>query len=436
MATDLSSAGFGQGTAVTRGWTNATGYDAAGFDGNGVVTGQLPYLRTDGTDVLAALGCGQAEYFDGFSFGGESYAPRHMSKTRSITTRPPRSLPWSRRRDRSSCSTTFTRASPTYQKGQIKTITDANGNVTTVTSRTSDGKPQEIQRTSTVGGTTTTETFLYAYIASGTNAGKVESVTLQRHVGSGSPTVIRKSEYSYYTGTESAGSDHGTAGDLKLAVIKDGSNQILDQRDYRYRKEVTSSGFAGSLKYAVTGDSYERLKAADSTPEDAPDTLVASMADDYLEFDTLKSVTKHVVQGTGCTACAGGLGESNLAYSTSPFADGYNSWQTKTVETRADGNTLTIYTNFAGQPILEVFKDTTSKSEWLTFHKYDSAGPLVLVAYPSAVSGYDETKADLLNNQSRQLPVPAQFAGADRDDQLTTPRPRRPRRRRAASTAT
>src|SRR5688500_7023725 len=36
----------------------------------------------------------------------------------------------------------------------------------------------------------------------------------------------------------------------------------------------------------------------------------------------------------------------------------------------------------------------------MTFNKYDGDGRLVLTANPSAVSGYDDTKPDLLNNQS------------------------------------
>src|SRR5262249_56383702 len=56
--------------------------------------------------------------------------------------------------------------------------------------------------------------------------------------------------------------------------------------------------------------------------------------------------------------------------------------------------------NYLGMPILEVYTETATSTKWLTFHKYDSQGREILLAHPSAVSGYDETKADLLNNQS------------------------------------
>jgi RHS repeat-associated protein len=394
---DLYSGGFGQPTAVAREWTNGFGLDAAGYDGDGMVAAQLPYLRTDGTDVLAVTSCAAVEYFDG-SLGG--YAPRHLSQDSlthnsgagefTLTTSAGARLVFN----------DFGAMLPAEQQGQVKSVTDPNGNVTSITSRDSNGKPLDIQRTSTTGGTTTTESFLYAYVSGGVNDGKVESVTLRRQVGSGSWTTIRKVEYAYYTGTESAGQDHGTAGDLKTAVVKDSGGVVLDQQYFRYFKTSTSAGYAGALKYAFNGDSYERLKAADSTPEDATDSFVASFASEAFEYDAVRRIVKHTQQGTGCSACAGGLGESTFAYTTSTFADGYNSWRTKTVETRADGNTVTTFTNFAGQPVLEVYEDTAANLEFATFSKYDSVGRLVLRANPSAVSGYDETKADLLDNQS------------------------------------
>src|SRR5262249_58945485 len=78
-ATDLSSGGFGQPAAVAREWSNGFGFDAAAFDGGSVVSGQVPYLRTDGTRVQAAFGGTQTEFFDYNPLGG-TYAPRHMSK--------------------------------------------------------------------------------------------------------------------------------------------------------------------------------------------------------------------------------------------------------------------------------------------------------------------------------------------------------------------
>ena len=73
-------------------------------------------------------------------------------------------------------------------------------------------------------GVTTTESFLFAYVASGTNVGKLASVTQRRQVGAGSWVTVRTVEFTQY-GT---GSALGAAGDLKTAVVKDGSGVALD----------------------------------------------------------------------------------------------------------------------------------------------------------------------------------------------------------------
>jgi hypothetical protein len=69
---------------------------------------------------------------------------------------------------------------------------------------------------------------------------------------------------------------------------------------------------------------------------------------------------------------------------TSGFADGHNSWSRKTVETLPDGNQNIVFTNFAGQVMLSVFKDVTTSDEWITYHRYDADGRLILTANPSA----------------------------------------------------
>src|SRR5205823_3928008 len=74
------------------------------------------------------------------------------------------------------------------QRLQFESFIDPNGNQTNVTAHTSDGKVQEVQRRTTSGGTTTVESYLYSYIASGTNAGLMQSVILRRQVNGGAWT--------------------------------------------------------------------------------------------------------------------------------------------------------------------------------------------------------------------------------------------------------
>jgi hypothetical protein len=155
------------------------------------------------------------------------------------------------------------------------------------------------------------------------------------------------------------------------------------------------------LKYAFGPQSYARLVAAlGSNVDSLTDSQVSPYADQNYQYDTLQRVTQAVIQGTGCSACSGGLGTFAYAYTGSNFADGYNNWRHKVVESLPDNNQNIVYTNFGGQVMLRVFKDTTTGNQWITFYKYDNQGRLIWTASPSAVTGYDDTKADLLNNQS------------------------------------
>jgi hypothetical protein len=67
----------------------------------------------------------------------------------------------------------------------------------------------------------------------------------------------------------------------------------------------------------------------------------------------------------------------------------------KTVETLPDSSTNTVYTNFAGEMMLNVFQNSGQK--WETFYKYDGAGRVIMKANPSAVTGYNDAYADLLD---------------------------------------
>jgi hypothetical protein len=100
--------------------------------------------------------------------------------------------------------------------------------------------------------------------------------------------------------------------------------------------------------------------------------------------------------------CKGQHGTFTFAYTTSTFGNGYNTWLTKTTETLPDGNQNIVYTNYAGEVMLSVYFDVAGTgSKWDTFYKYDSSGRPILQAMPSAVTGYDDTKSDLLNFNSQ-----------------------------------
>src|SRR5205807_2089206 len=138
-----------------------------------------------------------------------------------------------------------------------------------------------------------------------------------------------------------------------------------------------------ALKYAFGDAAYDRMSTAlGGDPTTASDTQVASYADNYFEYDSFERVSKEIAPGAGASS-AGGLGTFNFSYTTSTNPVGFNSWQTKTVETLPDGNQEIVYTNAYAQPMLDVFHETSTGNEWATFNAYDAQGRLVLTALPS-----------------------------------------------------
>ena len=73
----------------------------------------------------------------------------------------------------------------------------------------------------------------------------------------------------------------------------------------------------------------------------------------------------------------------------------------ETIEDLPDGNRNIVFTNFAGEAILNVFvmmqgrQETTKR--WCNYYRYDDAGRLIMEALPSAVAGYDESDPRLVS---------------------------------------
>lgn len=181
-------------------------------------------------------------------------------------------------------------------------------------------------------------------------------------------------------------------GDLQLVETKDGSGNVTDTQYMRYYTSASATGYVGGLKYLAKGADYDRLKNTYSTPDSATDSQVGGYASGYFEYGPAQRVTKAVIQGDEGAVTQAGVGEHGYAYTTSSFADGYNNWRTKTVETLPDGNQNIVFSNFVGEPILKVFKNVTTSQEWLIYYQYDNQGRLILTAEPSAVDGYDELR--------------------------------------------
>jgi RHS repeat-associated protein len=395
--TDVESTGFGIHWGQSRSWTNMPGYWASGSNGSGNVDLQLPYLRQNaaGNEIIVITNGTDARYFDQ---NGSTYTPRmYLQETLTHDTANQQFVLTDTQGDVIRFWD-FTSTLPASQQGQFQSFTDPAGNVTAVVSRNAAGQPTEVHRSGNSGGIPTVESYLYAYYGSGPNTGQLAWVTLRRKINGGSYNTVRQALYTYYDGTQA----HGNLGDLMTAQIKDGNGNVLATDYYRYYTGE-AGGYVHGLKYVFNSHSYDRLTAAfPTTWSTATDAQVAPYADQYYEYDTTQRVTKQVLQANG-SSLAGGAGQGTFTftyYLPSTNANGYNSWHNKTLETLPDGSTQTVYTNYIGEVMLQVFHDAATGNNWETFQKFDNSGRLILTAYSSALTGYDETKADLLNNVS------------------------------------
>jgi RHS repeat-associated protein len=221
---------------------------------------------------------------------------------------------------------------------------------------------------------------------------------------------VRQTVYTYYTST----STYGLAGDLQLATVQDASGNPANTTYYRYYTANGGAGYSHGLKYVFHPPSYARLTAALGTNVDSlSDSSVAPYADQYFEYSGSKQVTKVTRAAAGGTTGSGnGLGTYTYSYTTSSNTLGYNSWQVKTVETLPDGNQNILYTNHYGETMLHVYYDVqASGKKWEWFTKFDSSGRVILTAEPSALTGYDDTKADLLNSVSNNYQYMSDSSG-------------------------
>jgi RHS repeat-associated protein len=391
----LSSGGFGATFGHMPTWTNqdtfATDreiYPQARQNGMGQMESELPWLLKDGQTVVAVTGATDARFFD---FDGANYQPRFFIQDTLTHDANNQEFILTDTQGNTFYFYDFSGPVSANRRGQLKRFTDPFGNRTSVAAQMAGGQIQEVQRTSTLGGSTVTESFLYDYTADGL----VARVTLQRQTDGGPETVVRRMEYTYYDDSD----PNGNAGDLKTATYKDGSGNVLDTTYYRYYKDDGPGRYRDGLKSVFTYESYARLVAAVGSPFTATDTQVNPYADTQYVYDSQHRVIQEVIQGAGSSTRSGGQGTYQYEYMTN-MNTGFNSWHYKTVETLPDGNQNVTYSNSSGEVMLKVFHEQSSGRNWETFYQYDDQGRIILMANPSALNGFDETKPDLLNKQA------------------------------------
>ena len=238
-----------------------------------------------------------------------------------------------------------------------------------------------------------TESFDYTFTDSnGDNTGVLQSVTLRRQAsGSTTWTDVRRVRYEYYA----SGDSHGSSDDLKLAAVQipNGSGGWTDDRVHYYRywnaaNSSTNAGFVHGLKYVFGPEAYKRLTVAVTNPSTATDAQAAPYADYYFEYDSSQRVIKEITDAGTQTYTFAFTTNSNASYT-----NGYNNWKTKTVETKPDGSTNTVYTNYIGQVLISDLQDAADNS-WIEHRRYDANGRLVLHATPAAIDDYDDSHYD------------------------------------------
>ncbi len=161
-------------------------------------------------------------------------------------------------------------------------------------------------------------------------------------------------------------------------------------------------GNTDGLEYVFRPDSYARLTAALGTSlSSLTDSQVAPYADNYFQYDSSHRVTEEIAAGAGSSDASNpGQGTFTYSYTASSNTPGMNSWAMKTTVGLPDGNSDIVYTNEAGEVMLFDYHDAGASSDADTFYEYDANGNVILEGSPSAVTGYNDTYADLLHSTS------------------------------------
>jgi hypothetical protein len=411
----LASSGFSLPWGQSPSFTNLLNFPIKNFNGNGIVDLQLPYVvqGTPGSNnqIIAISSGATARYFN---YVSGAYQPSFFDTDQlSYDSANNQFIVTTTTGDRLSFYD-FT-VTPTIKRGQFKQVIDEYGNYSTNSYDTTPtdanyGKITDVQLFSQAGSQI--DDYAYTYLASpDPNAGMLATVTLQR-----AGTPIRQVVYAYYVNTD----NNGNLADLKTAIVKDGSGNVLDTEYMRYWKTTGGSGYADGLKAYFDPASYARLVAAEGTSLDSlADSVVDPYAYRYFEYDpSSQYVTKAVVQGAGSsTSTTPGQGTYGYSFTYSSFSTDYNNWDTKVVETLPDnspGNLLSqkiTYTNGYGEVMLQVVQyqpNGQGLQQWETFYHYDSAGRVDRTVHQSAITtgsvgvyqGYNDTFADLMDQNT------------------------------------
>ncbi len=379
ITTDLSSDGFGVPWGHTRSYSNRLSNQDAGANGNSWFVAQLPQLAQPDSSTLCLVGIIQEALW--FDLVSGSWVARFFVQDTLVQDTTNHLLIYTDvHTGRVIKFFDFTTNHPAIQRGEFKSFTDPYGNETVATYGGDDRIASFVMQS---GGNSAG--YHYAFHTSGENASRFQYVTLKVNGND-----VRRAKYDYYVSTDT----NGTTGDLKRVTIqefKSNAWQDLSKSLYRYYLTGESNGFAHALKIVLGPQGYAKMESVGITPDLATFAQILPYSDNYFEYS---SSSKEVT--------AEKAGGAQLSYlfgrSTSAHSDGFNRWKTKTTETLTDGTQNIVYTNYATQPMLKVFK--AGSAEWYEYFKYDDAGRLVLKGSSAAVQSYSESDPGLVTLKS------------------------------------
>ncbi len=414
----LLSTGFGSAWDTSLNWTTTTVFTPSSMSGNGWSSGSGAFIENVGggdngaNPDIVVVGSAYSQLQFNYDTGtgqyrlatpgdsGENNVLTHNSTGGTYTMTDTSGNQY--------VFYDFSGGNAANVQGLIKQQVDAQGNVITY-AYNSSGQLTSVTETDAVGDT---ERFIYSYIFTGVNAGRVSLIqqSIQR-AGQSSATLYRQMALTYYDGSYSGDMQYGNAGDLQTVTIEDGGGNVIGQSCYRYYTPADRTqsgitvGFVGGLQYDFGPNAFVRLQgalAAYNTANgtsydafDAPASVVAPYADHYFQYNSNHQVTLESFSQGG-SAATNGLGTQTYAYYQNPsFAvgDSYNTWMVRTTQTLQDGNQNIVYTNVNGDELLKIFVDNTDSGNstnqgkvWITATTYDSQGRMIETISPSAIN--------------------------------------------------
>ncbi|MFN6331093.1 MAG: RHS repeat-associated core domain-containing protein [Planctomyces sp.] len=279
--------------------------------------------------------------------------------------------------------------------GLMKTYTSPGGVQTTLTDNYATDLTYITKRSTGSGSTLLEETFVQQFNSSGI----LTSVVRTQKRGSAAAVNVDRVSCGYHTGTTA----YGSSGDLAYSIseVWDGTAWVAPKTTfYTYFKTGESNGFEHGLKFAIGPAAYEQMVTAGYNPMtnySINDSTFAQFADrEVVQYET--SSRRVLIWRTNAGTMSYQI--SYTGNTNSGLQPVYGQWYQKSVLTRPDGSKQVFYSNYYGLVILSVLISADGQRKWCSFNRYDSVGRIIWQASASAITGYDESKNDLLNETS------------------------------------